>query len=370
MNDHLLAYRFFSCFACVTFLCSICNPERKMTTDKSSRPFDDIKALFAKFPAIDVKSVEKVKTRDASLTKPPGSLGRLEEIAQWLAGWQADYPPKADRPVTVVFAGNHGVVAQGVAAYPAEVTAQMVANFQTGGAAVNQICETFGAGLKVFELALEMPTKDITHEPAMDEESCAATIAYGMEAVADDPDLLCIGEMGIGNTTIAAAICHGLYGGKAADWVGPGTGVDEEGLARKVDAVERAVALHKDHLGEPLEVLRRLGGREIAAMVGAIIAARIENVPLLIDGYIATSAAAIVHAISDTGLDHCLAAHCSAEPAHAAVLEKIGKQPLLNLGLRLGEGSGAALAVGIVQAAANCHNSMATFGEAGVTDKD
>jgi len=341
-----------------------------MKTNRSDTPFNDILALFDKFPSIDQKSVEQVQARDATLTKPPGSLGRLEEIAGWLAGWQACYPPKVERPVTVVFAGNHGVVAQGVTAYPAEVTAQMVANFQSGGAAVNQICETFGAGLKVFELALEIPTKDITSEPAMDEESCAATIAYGMEAIADKPDLLCIGEMGIGNTTIAAALSYGLYGGKAADWVGPGTGVDDAGLARKVDAVERAVELHKDHLDNPLELLRRLGGREIAAMVGAIMAARISNIPVLLDGYIATAAAAIIHRISPTGLDHCLAAHCSAEPAHAALLEKIDKEPLLNLRLRLGEGSGASLAIGIIQAATNLHNGMATFDQAGVSNKD
>lgn len=341
-----------------------------MKTKQSDAPFKDIMDLFGKFPELDKNSVAKVQARDATLTKPPGSLGRLEELAEWLAGSQAQYPPKVDRPITVVFAGNHGVVAQGVAAYPAEVTAQMVTNFQTGGAAVNQICETFGAGLKVFELALEIPTKDITQEPAMDEETCAATIAFGMEATADNPDLLCLGEMGIGNTTIAAALCYGLYGGKAADWVGPGTGVDSDGLARKIDAVERAIALHKDHLDQPLELLRRLGGREIAAMVGAIMAARIGNIPVLIDGYIATAAAAIIHAIAPSGLDHCTAAHCSAEPAHALLLEKIGKDPLLNLGLRLGEGSGASLAIGIVQAAANLHNGMATFGEAGVSDKE
>ncbi|VAV86804.1 Nicotinate-nucleotide--dimethylbenzimidazole phosphoribosyltransferase [hydrothermal vent metagenome] len=341
-----------------------------MKPNQSDGPFKDIRGLFDKFPEIDQVSINKVQARDAKLTKPPGSLGRLEEIAEWLAGWQAQYPPKVDRPVTVVFAGNHGVVAQGVAAYPAEVTAQMVTNFQTGGAAVNQICETFGAGLKVFELALEIPTKDITREAAMDEATCAATIAFGMEAIADNPDLLCIGEMGIGNTTIAAALCHGLYGGTAAEWVGPGTGVDRDGLARKVDAVERAVTLHKGHLDDPLELLRRLGGREIAAMIGAILAARTGNIPVLIDGYIATAAAAVIHAISPTGLDHCIAAHCSAEPAHAKLLEKIDKVPLLNLGLHLGEGSGASLAIGIVQAAANLHNGMATFEQAGVSDKE
>lgn len=341
-----------------------------MKNSLSAHPFDDIRALLKQFRSVDETSVEKVCARDAGLTKPPGSLGRLEEIAQWLAGWQRRYPPKVDRPMAVIFAGNHGVVDQQVAAFPPEVTAQMVANFRNGGAAINQICETFGVGLKVFELALEMPTGDITREPALSARDCAATIAYGMEAVADQPDLLCIGEMGIGNSTISAALCCGLFGGSAADWVGPGTGVDEAGLERKISAVQRAVDLNAGHLEDPLEVLRRLGGREQAAMAGAIIAARMQNIPVLIDGYIASAAAAVVHKLVAGGLDHCLVAHCSAEPGHRALLDHLGKKPLFDLGLRLGEGSGAALAVGIVQAAANLHNNMATFAEAGVSDKD
>jgi nicotinate-nucleotide--dimethylbenzimidazole phosphoribosyltransferase len=332
-------------------------------------PFDDIRALLGNMPAIDADVVKAVAERDAQLTKPPGALGKLEQIASWVAGWQGCNPPQVKRPVVAVFAGNHGVVAQGVAAYPQAVTAQMVANFRAGGAAVNQICKTFDLGLKVFELALEMPTRDITQDAAMDEKDCAATIAYGMEAIAEGCDLLCIGEMGIGNTTIAAAIAHGLYGGDAAEWVGPGTGVDSDGLKRKADAVARAVRLHKPHLGDPLEVLRRLGGRELAAMAGAILAARINRVPVLIDGYVATAAAAILHAMDKTALDHCLAAHVSAEPAHRKLLARIGKEPLLDLGMRLGEASGAALAAGIVKAAVNTHNDMATFASAGVSDK-
>jgi nicotinate-nucleotide--dimethylbenzimidazole phosphoribosyltransferase len=246
----------------------------------------------------------------------------------------------------------------------------MVANFQAGGAAINQICRTFGLGLKVFELALERPTADITQDAALSEADCAATMAYGMEAIAEGTDLLCIGEMGIGNTTIAAAMCHALYGGKPEDWVGPGTGVDAEGLKRKADAVSRAIGLHKDHLGDPLEVLRRVGGREQAAMAGAILAARHNRVPVLLDGYVATASAAILHAANPAAIDHCLAAHCSAEPAHRTLLARIGKQPLLDLGMRLGEASGAALAAGLVKAAAELHAGMATFESAGVTDKE
>ena len=332
-------------------------------------PFDDIRNLLATMPAADDEAVAAVRARDAQLTKPPGALGRLEDIVEWLAAWQQRAQPRVDRPVVAVFAGNHGVVAQGVAAYPQAVTAQMVANFQNDGAAVNQICKTFDLGLKVFELALEVPTEDITLAPAMTEKDCAATMAYGMEAVSGGCDLLCIGEMGIGNTTIAAALSHGLFGGQAAEWVGPGTGVDAEGLARKASAVERAVALHQAHLGDPLEVLRRLGGRELAAMAGAILGARMQHVPVLIDGYVASAAAAVLFKANPAALDHCMVAHVSSEPAHRGLLQRLGKQPLLDLGMRLGEASGAALAAGIVKAAVNAHAGMATFASAGVSDK-
>jgi nicotinate-nucleotide--dimethylbenzimidazole phosphoribosyltransferase len=336
----------------------------------SGLPFDDIRALLATMPSADADAVAKVRERDAQLTKPPGALGRLEEIIEWMAAWQQRSSPRVERPVVAVFAGNHGVVAQGVAAYPQAVTAQMVANFQNDGAAVNQICKTFDLGLKVFELALEVPTGDITEAPALSEQDCAATMAYGMEAIANGCDLLCIGEMGIGNTTIAAALAHGLFGGKAEDWVGPGTGVDAAGLMRKAAAVKRAVDFHKPHLSDPLELMRRLGGRELAAMAGAILGARMNHVPVLIDGYVATAAAAVLFKANSAALDHCMAAHVSAEPAHRTLLEKLGKKPLLDMGMRLGEASGAALAAGIVRAAVNCHSGMATFSSAGVSDKE
>jgi nicotinate-nucleotide--dimethylbenzimidazole phosphoribosyltransferase len=339
-------------------------------TTANPRPLDGFRSLVMDMPGPDLAAVQAVRARDRRLTKPPGALGRLEEIVEWLALWQGRERPRIERPLVAVFAGNHGVVAQGVAAYPQAVTKQMVANFQSGGAAINQLCKTFELGLKVFELALDNPTADVTREAALEESDCAATIAYGMEATAGEPDLLCIGEMGIGNTTIAAAICHGLYGGSPEHWVGPGTGVDREGLKRKADAVRRAVVLHKPHLSDPLEVLRRLGGRELAAMAGAIVAARHAHIPVLIDGYVATAAAAVLHAMSPSALDHCLAAHCSAEPAHRELLRKLGKEPLLDLGMRLGEGTGAALAAALVRAAANLHSGMATFESAGVSDKD
>jgi nicotinate-nucleotide--dimethylbenzimidazole phosphoribosyltransferase len=204
----------------------------------------------------------------------------------------------------------------------------------------------------------------------MDERACAATMAFGMEALAGGPDLLVLGEMGIGNTTVAAAIYCALFGGEPEDWVGRGTGVDDAGLKRKADAVRRALSLHKAHLDDPLEVLRRLGGREIAAMAGAILGARHQRVPVMLDGFVVCAAAAVLHALDPASLDHCLAGHVSAENAHARALREINKAPLLSLGMRLGEGSGAALAVGIVKAAVAAHNGMATFGEAGVSEKE
>jgi len=340
-----------------------------MNVTTTGLPFDDIRRLLKDLPGPDEEAAAAVRARDSRLTKPPGALGKLEYLAEWLARWQGRHSPRVERPVVAVFAGNHGVVKQGVAAYPQAVTRQMVANFQAGGAAVNQICKSFDLGLKVFELALDNPTGDITEAAAMEEAECAATMAYGMEAIAGGADLLCIGEMGIGNTTIAAAICHALYGGSPADWVGPGTGVDKEGLKRKADAVGRAVAFHAGHLKDPLEVLRRLGGRELAAMAGAVLAARHAKVPVLIDGYVASAAAAVLHAAAPHALDHCVAAHCSAEPAHRQLLKRLGQEPLLDLGMRLGEGSGAALAAALVKAAADLHNGMATFESAGVSDK-
>lgn len=335
----------------------------------SGLPFDDFRRLLADLPGPVEHAVDAVRERDVKLTKPPGALGRLEEIAEWLAAWTGR-APAVTRPLVAVFAGNHGVTAQGVSPYPSSVTAQMVENFAAGGAAINQICIANDLGLKVFDLALDVPTADITVDAALSERDCAATMAYGMESIAGGTDLLCIGEMGIGNTTVASAIYHALYGGKAEDWIGPGTGADEAQMAVKADVVRRALSLHKAHLKDPLEVLRRLGGREIAAMAGAILAARIERIPVIVDGFVATSAAAVLHAANEQALDHCMLGHTSAEPAHASAIEKLGKKPLLDLGMRLGEGTGAALAAGLVRSAAMCHAQMATFEQAGVSDRD
>lgn len=340
-----------------------------MDATPTGLPFDDVRRLFAMMPGPDLDALAAVRARDSELTKPAGSLGRLEEIAEWVAAWQGNAKPAVMRPLVCVFAANHGVVKQGVSPYPQSVTRQMLENFAAGGAAINQICAAYDLGFKVFDLALDLPTGDITEEAALDERACVATMAFGMEAVAGGIDLLCFGEMGIGNTTIAAAIYAALYGGPVAHWVGRGTGLDDAGLARKVAAVEKALATHAGHLGDPLEVLRRLGGREVAAIAGAILAARLQRVPVILDGYVVTAAAAILHALDPHALDHCLAGHCSAEGAHGEVLDRLGKVPLLDLGMRLGEGTGAALAAGIVKAAVACHNDMATFAQAQVSGR-
>jgi nicotinate-nucleotide--dimethylbenzimidazole phosphoribosyltransferase len=338
-------------------------------TPVSLKSFNDIRALLSNLPPPAEDGVAAVRARQAELTKPAGSLGRLEEIVEFLAAWQGRAMPSLEHPLVLVFAGNHGVVERGVSAYPASVTEAMVANFAASGAAINQICATFKLDLNVIALDLDTPTRDFTEGAAMSEAAAIASFARGMAAVPAGVDLVAIGEMGIGNTTSAAAIYCTLYGGKAGFWAGRGTGLDESGLARKIAAIEAAISYHKDALADPLEVLRRFGGHEIAAMAGAIVAARLKRVPILLDGYVAGAAAAILHAQDESAIAHCLAAHVAAEGAHADVLTRLGKRPLLDLGMRLGEGSGAALAAGLVKAALACHRDMATFAEASVAKK-
>lgn len=304
--------------------------------------------------------------RQAELTKPAGALGRLEEIAVFMAGWQGSARPRLEHVRIAVFAGNHGVVTRGVSAFPAEVTAQMVGNFAAGGAAINALARNCGAELMVVPLDLDRPTGDIAREPAMSEAECLAALNAGAGVVVPETQLLLVGEMGIGNTTPAAALCAAALGGEGADWCGHGSGVDAAGLSRKIATVDQALALHREHCGDPFETLRRLGGREIAAMAGAILAARRLRIPVLLDGFIACAAIAPLIAARPALTEHCLAAHYSAEAGHARLLDHFGLEPLLRLGLRLGEGSGAALAVPLVRAALATHDEMATFAEAAV----
>ncbi len=330
-----------------------------------------ITPLLRDLPAPDEEAIGRTRARDAQLTKPPGALGRLELLAAWLAGWQGRHPPGLERVTIAVFAGWHGVTARGVSAFPAEVTGQMVLNFRAGGAAINQLAKVAGARLEIVELSPGQPTADFSRGAAMSDTECAAAFAVGLAAVDPDDDLLVVGEMGIGNTTSAAAILALLYDEPAAAWAGPGTGLDPAGVGRKAQVIEEARALHAAAAaGRPLEVLRCVGGREIAAMAGAILAARRARVPVLLDGFVAGAAAAVLEAAAPGAIAHCLAGHRSAEPGHRKLLHRLGLEPLLDLGLRLGEASGAALAVPILKAAVACHAGMATFAEAGVSGRD
>ena len=333
-------------------------------------PFDSLasfRALLQSAPAPDAAALAGAAARNGQLTKPPGALGRLEDLAVWYAGWRGDPRPMITALQVVIFAGNYGVTARGVSAFPAEVTAQMVINFDHGGAAINQLSKAFGATMTVYALDLDRPTVDFTAGPAMTEAELVQALATGWSAVNPQADLLVTGEMGIGNTTVAAALAAALFSGAGAQWVGRGTGVDDAGLARKAMVVDEGLMLHHAALSDPLQVLRCLGGRELAAMAGAIAAARAHRIPVILDGFICCAAAAVLDRAVPGALDHCVAGHLSAEDAHGKLLNHLGKEPLLSLGLRLGEGSGAALAIGILQAAVACHSGMATFAEAGVS---
>ncbi|MFU0503355.1 nicotinate-nucleotide--dimethylbenzimidazole phosphoribosyltransferase [Pseudaminobacter sp. NGMCC 1.201702] len=323
----------------------------------SALPFDDFRNLLGKLPAGDAVAATRVRAQFDKADKPQGSLGRLEEIAMWLANWSGR-PPAVNRPLVAIFAANHGVARQGISPRPIEATARSVELSAAGGAAINQVCLAYDVGLKVFDLALHLPTADITEAAALDEQGCAATMAFGMEAI-NGADLLCIGDLGVGNSTVAAAVLAAINGGSGADWVGAGSGADAAMIRRKAEVVDAALKLHRDHLADPFEVLRRVGGREIAAICGAILAARMERVPVVLDGFAAIAAASVLHAASSTALQHCMIAQASDEPGYDRAIRELGIQPLLDLGVTHGEGVGAALAAGIVKAAALCSSGMA-----------
>jgi nicotinate-nucleotide--dimethylbenzimidazole phosphoribosyltransferase len=337
-----------------------------MTTFTS---FLGLRAVCLDLPSGHPAASAAVAQREAVLTKPPRSLGRLEDLVAWLAHWQRHAPPRLERVEILVFAGNHGVTAQGVSAYPAEVTAQMVANFAAGGAAINQLARAAGAELRVIPLSLDKPTADFTQQPALTEGEFMAAVTVGYDAVLPDCDLICLGEMGIGNTTAAAAIAAALFGGGGERWAGRGTGVDEDGLSRKRAVIGRALARHGGVLHDPLAVAAALGGRELAAILGATLAARRKNIPVLLDGFVCTAAVAPLAKLRADTLAHAQAAHVSAEAGHRMLLEEMGLKPLVDLNMRLGEASGAAVALQILRAALACHTGMATFAEAGVSDK-
>ncbi len=328
---------------------------------------DDISAFCRDLPNGDARAADAATLRQEVLTKPPGSLGRLEELATWLARWQGREIPKLDRVTIAVFAGNHGVAARGVSAFPQAVTEQMVANFAGGGAAINQIASLACADLRVVPIELDRPTRDFTVAPAMDADEYLTAVDIGYRTVPPDCDLLAVGEMGIANTTTAAMLCAALLGGGAGRWAGRGTGIDDAGLARKRAAIEAALDFHRAISGDPLRVAAALGGRELAGIAGAVLAARQHRIPVLLDGFVATAAIVPLTRITTGILDHCRAGHVSAESGHRALLRELGLDPLLDLNMRLGEASGAGVAILLLRAALACHAGMATFAEAGVS---
>ncbi|ARC38351.1 nicotinate-nucleotide--dimethylbenzimidazole phosphoribosyltransferase [Paracoccus yeei] len=313
----------------------------------------------------DTQAAAAARNRQAELTKPPGSLGRLEELAVFMAGWQGRARPRIDRAQALVFAGNHGVCAQGVNPFPVEVTAQMVENFRNGGAAINQLCRLSGADLQVIALDLDRPTADFTQGMAMETADLVASIQTGKNAVDPQADVILLGEMGIGNSTVAAALAAATFGGGAEDWVGPGTGADDDILARKIAAVEAGLKRHKGATSAA-SILGSYGGREQAAICGAVIRARELGIPVILDGFICTAAAGVLVINDRNALDHCLIGHESAEPGHRRLVAVLGKTPVVGLDMRLGEGTGAAVALMVLRAALECHNGMATFAEAGI----
>ena len=335
-------------------------------------PFSDLNALRAaclNLPTGSDAAAAAVHERQAILTKPPGSLGRLEDLAAWVGKWQKRAMPQLDQVDVLVFAGNHGVTCQGVSPYPASVTVQMVTNFYGGGAAINQIAKVAGAILQVIPLELESPTEDFTQAPAMDHAAFLHAVSIGFDAVSASSDLLCLGEMGIGNTTVAAAIAAALFGGGGRRWAGRGTGIDDAGLTRKCRVIDAGLVRHAACLGDPLLIAMALGGRELAAILGATLAARLHGIPVLLDGFVCTAAAAPLARLKSDALDHTMLAHLSAEAGHRALAEALGLHPLLDLGMRLGEASAATLVVPLLRAAIACHTDMATFTEAAVDNR-
>jgi nicotinate-nucleotide--dimethylbenzimidazole phosphoribosyltransferase len=315
-------------------------------------------------PDPDRDSAAAARARADDILRPAGALSRLDDVAVHMAGWLRTAAPRVERPAGLVFAGDHGVAVNGaVSAYPTDVTAAMLAACRQGRATISALARSVGATIDTIDVGVGDPTGDIRFEPAMSEQRFAEVVDQAVAAVdALDCDLLVIGEIGIGNTTVAAALAGALLGGDPATWVGRGTGVDDAGLDRKRAAVAAAIERTRG-IDDPIELMRQTGGAELTAMAAATLAARLRSIPVVLDGYVVTSAVLPLHAASPGALDHCIVGHCSAEPGHRRVLESLGKPVLLDLGMRLGEGSGAMVAVPIVRAACDAVVEVATFGE-------
>ena len=349
-------------------------------------PIDDI---VAGIMPVDATSMEAARQRQQRLTKPPGSLGRLEELSVQAAGVLGSGRPAIRRKALIIAAADHGVVAEGVSGYPQEVTAQMVMNFLAGGAAINVMARRVGVELTIVDAGVATPlaaqpelqvvaigrgTKNMVRGPVMTREQAERCIRAGVvlarEAAAAGADLIGTGDMGIGNTTAAAAITATITRTPTRDVTGRGTGRDDEQLKRKVEVVEQAIATNRPNANDGLDVLARVGGFEIGVLAGVILGAAQAGRIVVLDGFISGAAALIAHSICPTVRDYLIAAHLSSESGHRAVLTHLALRPLLDLGMRLGEGTGAVLAMGLVESAVACLSEMATFDEAGVSDSD
>jgi nicotinate-nucleotide--dimethylbenzimidazole phosphoribosyltransferase len=358
--------------------------EARVTADDA---LDYLTALGERIAPLDADAMARAWARQARLTKPPGSLGRLEEIAVQIAGMTSQERPSVARRAVIVMAADHGVTQEGVSAYPAEVTAQMALNFLRGGAAINAIAGSVGASVTVVDVGIASEvshpellarkvargTANMVVGPAMTQEQARAAMVVGaetLETLADEGlDLVATGEMGIGNTTAASALTAVMTGRSPREVTGRGTGVDDERLAHKVAVIERAIAVNAPDANDPLGTLAQVGGLEIAALAGLIVAAASRRIPVLLDGFIASSAALIACAWRPLAREYLLAGHVSVEPGHQIILDRLSLRPLLNLEMRLGEGTGATLAMAVVDAALRAHDEMATFDEAGVSDR-
>src|SRR5256885_1875996 len=328
---------------------------------------DAILQILETAPAADEESRRLIGERAANVLRPAGALARLDDVCAWLASWQRTTRPAVTKPAVVVFVADHGVTAEGVSAYPAEVTVAMLRALQEGVATAAAMARSVGADLRVVDVGVGNPTGNIAVEPALSDARFRSCFDAGREAVAAlDCDLVIFGEMGIGNTTPAAAVAAALFGGPAEEWTGRGTGIDDETWSRKVAAVEAARARIPDDAC-PLEILRQVGGAELAAIAGAMTEARARSIPVLLDGFVVTAAVAPLAVMHPGALDNCIAGHRSPEPGHWMLLDKLGLEPLLDLRMRLGEASGALAALPLVRLAATVVVDVATFEEWGLT---
>jgi len=321
----------------------------------SGRPFDDIRALTETMPQADEQACQGVKAIIKQFGETLSPLGRNLDYARWLASWQGR-SPSIDRPLIAVFAGSHNVAKHVFGDDIIPKAQARVKSLTEGAAGVRGISTSLQAAFKVFELGIEYPAADFTAEPSLSEKDCAAAIAFGMEVVAEGADIIALGNAGFGSATAAAAIALGLYGGTAEYWAG-GEG---EAATSRIKSVSEGVSLHKDLLSDPLEVLRCFGGRDIAGMVGAILAARHQAIPIVLDGYVVCTAAAVLHKINPDAIAHCMAGHVTAEPAHRALLDRMGLEPLQDMGIGIGDGTGAAFALGTLRATCQALTTLKT----------